>query len=143
VRDKLPGEGIDAREFLPGFVRQGRQLAVVPARHVQEDIPGGTLNDILIVQQPLGNRGDTLFQTVRHGKIETCFVKPATIAFNAPEEYGVVERSAGHLVRRGETSGKVLKLDPRHRPSGTPILSGGILTVRIENEYRRWAFPEL
>ncbi len=67
--DKILGQAVDARQ--PPVVGRGqdRQAQVIAAGKVDQDIAGVALEDVLVVEDPVGRRRGLLFQLAGSGKI--------------------------------------------------------------------------
>ena len=61
MRDEGPGQSEHARIALERPVRQLRQLAIEAARKIVADLANLLLDDVKVVDQPLGRRGDGAF----------------------------------------------------------------------------------
>ena len=60
VRDERDGQGVDARQAGPRPARHDREFVVVPAGQVGADLAEHLLDDVEVVEQPLGVRRERL-----------------------------------------------------------------------------------
>ena len=80
--DKFPRQAVDAGEPPVGLARECRQLPVIAPGQVQQNLSGVALDDVFIVEEPLGGRRHALFQAIRYGEIQACFVDPPAAPFD-------------------------------------------------------------
>ena len=82
--DKCLRQTVDARQAPVGLVGECRQLLVKTPRKVQLNVTGVALDDLLIIEDPLGGRRRTLFQSTRFGEIRAYLMDPLMGVFDPP-----------------------------------------------------------
>src|SRR5208337_549290 len=99
--DEFPRQAVDARQTPVGLVGECRQLLVKTPRKVQLNVAGIALDDVLIVEKPLGGWRYTLFQSTRFGEIRANLMDPVTGLFEPLDQFGAPLRIGVHMVVRG------------------------------------------
>jgi len=106
------------------------------AGKVQLNVAGVALDDVLIVEEPLGGWRHTLFQSTRFGEIRANLMDRLTGQFEPLEQFGVPPRIWVHVVVRGQTLGMLLDLRRGERPPGAPHISDQTQALRMQDEDR-------
>jgi hypothetical protein len=75
VRDELERDVVDARRARRGAVRQPGQLAIVAARQVPPGGPDLLLDQVVVVDEPFGRRGDAPAARHRIGDQGVCLAQ--------------------------------------------------------------------
>ena len=113
--DEFSREAVDARQTPVGSIGQHRQFLVIAPGEVQLHLADVTLDDVLIVEEPLDGGRRALSQLSRFGQIQTnrwihCPVCSSRLS-NLMFRRGFV----AHLMISGETLGILLDLLLRER----------------------------
>jgi len=121
----------------PGRARwRVRQLLVITPGEGSAECRGRALDDVLIVEEPLGGWRHTLFQSTRFGEIRANLMDRLTGQFEPLEQFGVPPRIWVHVVVRGQTLGMLLDLRRGERPPGAPHISDQTQALRMQDEDR-------
>ena len=105
MRDQILGQGIDAGLPTVGIGGQRWQLPVKTPGKIQQDVADVTLQDIFVIQYPVGGRCGFLLQAAGHGKVRTDLTHPQTGSFQTPEQFGGMLRQRVHLLLSGMALG--------------------------------------
>ena len=135
---------VDAGQPPVGIRGQGGQLLVKAPGKVQQDIAGVPLQDVLVIQDPIGSRRGFLFQAARRGEIRADLTDPLTGLFETLEQFGGVLRPRVHLLLAGMAPGMLLNLCRGELYRGAPRLCPP-LALGMHDEQRRRdiaAFPQ-
>ena len=142
--DEILGQTVDARQPPMGIGGEGGKLPVKAPGEVQQDIAGVSLQDVLVIEYPVGGRRGFLLQAAGSGEIGADPADPLTGLPETLEQFGRRLGSGVHLLLPGMTLGMFPDLrrgefhrrSPRFRP---PLVPG------VHHEERRRdvaAFPQ-
>ena len=112
VRDVCPGNAHHPRVTREMTLGQLGELAVVVRRQVVANLPQLLVNDVEVVEEPLGRRGDRLLVLDRPGQDAVCLKQDAAVLGDARSDRVSPPGGVGHRLGGGE--GLRVLLEPLH-----------------------------
>ncbi len=136
MEDEFPREPINARETPVRLAGERRKLPVIASGKVHQRFAGIAVDDVLVVEEPLGRWRRALSQSTRFGKIQACHMDPRPSPFEPFEQFAIPPGMRVHPLVPGETLGMLLNLRRRERIREALRLFDETLSPRMHDEYR-------